>query len=180
MTGSAGWRAFALGGATLVVVLTTACVGLWRFLGVEAPRFEMDSERESVLSLDPASVLTARPVATVRIWTRVTNPNNFNLTLSRLSGNLLLEGSEMAEIDLPLGLPLVAQRDTVIPLEIRFGLPALSALGALGEALLRGRAVSYRLDGTLGVDAGALGEPTFGPRTWLQGQVDVRALLDDG
>jgi hypothetical protein len=80
----------------------------------------------------------------------------------------------MAEIDLPLGLPLLAARDTVIPLDVSFGLPSLSSLGALGEALLRRSAIGYRLDGTLGIDAGALGQPTFGPRTWMQGQLDVR------
>ena len=80
----------------------------------------------------------------------------------------------MAELDLPLGLPLLASRDTVIPLDISFGLPSLSSLGALGDALLRRSAVRYRLDGTVAVDAGAFGEPTFGPRTWLQGQVEVR------
>jgi len=81
----------------------------------------------------------------------------------------------MAEVDLPLGLPLAAARDTVIPIEMGFGLPSLDQLGALGEALLRRSAVSYRLDGTVGVDAGTLGEPTFGPRTWLRGELDVRA-----
>jgi hypothetical protein len=127
-----------------------------------------------VLTLDPTSVLTGRPLATVRIWARVTNPNGFGFTLSRLRGDLFLEEREMAEVDLPLGLPLLASRDTVIPLDIRFGLPSLSSLGALGDALLRRSAVRYRLDGTVAVDAGAFGEPTFGPRTWLQGQVEVR------
>ena len=84
----------------------------------------------------------------------------------------------MAEVDLPLGLPLPAARDTVIPLDIRFGLPALSSLGALGEALLSRSAVSYRLDGTVAVDAGALGEPTFGPRTWLTGDLVVRTGIE--
>jgi hypothetical protein len=127
-----------------------------------------------VLTLDPASVLAGRPLATVRIWARVTNPNSFGLTLSTLRGDLFLEQREMAEVDLPLGLPLLAARDTVIPLDIRFGLPSLASLGALGDALLRRSAVQYRLDGTVGVDAGALGQPRFGPRTWLQGRFEVR------
>lgn len=160
--------------ATLVVPLAAACAGVQQLLNVQAPRIEVASERQSVLTLDPASVLTGRPLATVRIWARVTNPNGFGFTLSRLRGDLFLEEREMAELDLPLGLPLLASRDTVIPLDITFGLPSLSSLGALGDALLRRSAVRYRLDGTVAVDAGAFGEPTFGPRTWLQGQVEVR------
>jgi hypothetical protein len=148
-------------------------------LGIEPPRFEVVSDRESVISLDPASVLTGRPMARVRLWARVTNPNTMGLTLTTLRGDIFLEGNEMAEVDLPLGLPLLAAQDTVVPLDIRFGLPALSALGSLGEALLSRSAVSYRLDGTVGVDAGSLGEPTFGPRTWLSGELAVRTGLDD-
>jgi len=157
-----------------VAIAAPACAGLMRALGVQAPRFELVPERESVIMLDAASVLLGRPVATMTIWTRVTNPNDFGLTLTTLRGTVFLEGRETAEFDLPLGLPLLAARDTVLPLEIRFGLPALGTLGALGEALLRRSAVAYRLDGVVGVDAGPLGRPAFGPRTWLQGSVQVR------
>jgi len=165
--------------ATLALAVVAAgCATLGRVLGIEPPRFEVASERESVISLDPSSILSGRPTAHVRLWARVTNPNDVGLTLSTLAGDIFLEGNEMAAVDLPLGLPLPAARDTVIPLDIRFGLPALSALGRLGEALLSRRAVSYRLDGTVGIDAGALGEPTFGPRTWLSGELEVRTGLD--
>jgi hypothetical protein len=37
-----------------------------------------------------------------------------------------------------------------------------------------GQTVGYRLDGTIGVDAGALGTPTFGPMTLLRGDAQVR------
>jgi hypothetical protein len=166
-------------GAILVVSATGACASLQSLLEVAAPRFELVEDRESVLTLDPVSILTESPFVNFRLWTRVTNPNSFGLTISTLEGEVFLEGREMAEIDLPLGLPLVASRDTIIPLDLRFGIPSLSSLGALGQALLARRPVRYRLDGRLGVDAGPLGEPTFGPRTWLQGEVDVRAGIDD-
>jgi hypothetical protein len=151
-----------------------ACAAFQQLLGVEAPRFEVVRDRPSVLTLDATSVLSGRPLARVRIWARVTNPNTFGLTVSRLRGDLFLEDREMADVDLPMGLPLVAARDTVIPIDISFGLPTLGSLGALGEALLRRNAVDYRLDGTVGIDAGAFGQPSFGPRTWLQGQFEVR------
>jgi len=165
-------RAARVGVAFLAAL--AGCTAFQRFLAIEAPRFEVAQDRPGELTLDPASVLSGRPLATFRVWARVTNPNNVRLTLSTFRGDLLLEGREMAELDLPLGLPLPAARDTVIPLDISFGLPSLSTLGRLGEALLTRSAVAYRLEGTLGVDAGALGQPTFGPRTWLQGRVEVR------
>ena len=167
-------RAAALGPAAVIIASVSACATFQRYLNVQAPTMQVVSDRPSVLTLDPASVISGRPVATVRIWARVTNPNSFGLTLSRLRGDLFLEDREMAELDFPVGLPLPAARDTVIPLDVGFGLPSLSSLGALGEALLRRSAVRYRLDGTVAVDAGALGEPTFGPRTWLQGRFEVR------
>lgn len=162
----------------LAAVATAGCATLGSLLNVVSPRFELVPEREAVLTLDPISILTDNPFVVVRVWTRVTNPNNFGLVISKLTGDVFLEGREMAEVNLPLGLPLPAARDTVIPLEIRFGIPSLSSLGALGSALYARRPVTYRLDGTIGVDAGALGEPTFGPRTWLQGQLDVKARLN--
>ena len=172
-----GGALLALGSGLLLALGVSACASLQNLLSIESPRFELVTDRESVLSLDPISVLTDEPFVVVRLWTRVTNPNTFGLTVSKLEGDIFLEGREMAEIDLPLGLPLLAARDTVIPLDLRFGIPSLGSLGALGQALLARRPVRYRLDGVIGVDAGALGEPTFGPRTWLQGEVDVRARL---
>ena len=162
------------GSVLLLLIASAGCASFLRFLPVEAPRFELVRERGSVLSLDPASVLTGRPQATVRIWTRVTNPNGFALTLSTFEGDLFVEGRDLAQLDLPLGLPMPAAGDTVIPLDVTFGLPSLATLGTLGEALLSGRGVEYRLDGTLGVDAGRLGQPSFGPRTWLTGDLEVR------
>jgi hypothetical protein len=154
--------------------LGVGCAGLQGILDVQPPRFEVASEQGSVLTLDPTSLLTGRPVARVRMWARITNPNGFGFTLSRLRGDLFLEERGLAEVDLPLGLPLPAAADTVVPLDVTFGLPSLSSLGALGEALLRRSAVAYRLDGTVAVDAGGLGEPSFGPRTWLRGRFEVR------
>jgi LEA14-like dessication related protein len=164
-------------GVLLSTLVLSACAGLQNLLNIESPRFELVTDRESGLTIDPISVLTDEPFVVLRVWARVINPNSFGLTLSRLEGDVFLEGREMAEVDLPFGLPLQAARDTIIPVELRFGIPSLSSLGGLGQALLARRPVRYRLDGVIGVDAGALGEPTFGPRTWLQGEVDVRARL---
>jgi hypothetical protein len=167
-------RAASVGVGLAVALSVASCAAFQQLLNVEAPRFEVVRDRPSVLTLDPASVLSGRPLANVRIWARVTNPNTFGLTISRLRGDLFLEDRELADVDLPMGLPLAAARDTVFPIDVSFGLPTLGSLGALGEALLRRSAVDYRLDGIVGIDAGAFGTPTFGPRTWLTGQFEVR------
>ena len=171
-------RRFVVAVVAVLTATLSGCAAFQRLLDVQPPRIEVASGRESTLTLDPSSVLTGRPLATVRIWARVVNPNTFGFTLTRLRGDLFLEEREMADVDLPLGLPLDAAADTVIPIDVSFGLPSLNSLGALGEALLRRSAVAYRLDGTVGVDAGEVGEPTFGPRTWLRGRFQVRSGLD--
>lgn len=166
---------------TLLLALAAyGCAGLAGVLGVQEPRFAMADGRASELRVVPPSPLHPRGAATVRIWTHVTNPNAFGLTLSALDGALALEGERLADVDLPLGLPLSAAADTVVPLEITFDFGSFSALGEVARRLLTRGDVAYELSGTLGVDAGALGEPTFGPRTWLRGELDVAAALGVG
>lgn len=154
--------------------LLSGCAGLATALGVSAPTFELAEGRSSHVSLELPTFSSPRGTAVVTLWTRVQNPNGFGFTLSTLRGELSLENRDMADVDLPLGLPLSARGDTVIPLQIRFPIPDLDELGSLGDALLTRRSVAYGLDGTVGVDAGEFGEPTFGPRTWLSGEIDVR------
>jgi hypothetical protein len=46
----------------------------------------------------------------------------------------------------------------------------------LADVLMRaatGQAIRYNLNGTIGVDAGVLGQPTFGPSNLLSGSVRV-------
>lgn len=46
----------------------------------------------------------------------------------------------------------------------------------LADVLLRaatGQSMRYNLNGTIGVDAGVLGQPTFGPSNLLSGSVRV-------
>lgn len=160
--------------AVAALLALSGCAGLATALGVSAPTFEMAEGRSSHVSLELPSITSPRGTAVVTLWTRVRNPNGFGFTLSTLRGDLSLEDRDMADVDLPLGLPLTARGDTVIPLEIRFPIPDLDQLGSLGDALLRRNSVGYALDGTVGVDAGELGEPTFGPRRWLDGEIDVR------
>jgi len=150
-----------------------ACAHLGALAEVQAPRFEMAEGRQAELRLLPPSVERPMGGAAIRIWARVENPNPLSLTLSALDGTLYLEGTRAALVDFPLGIPLVAGQDTVIPLDIGIGFGDVPGLGDVASrALTQGR-IGYRLDGTVQVDAGVLGRPRFGPRTWMDGMLNV-------
>jgi hypothetical protein len=141
---------------------------------VRAPRFERDDQRPAELRLFGRTSTGGLGGAGVRLWARVYNPNPFGLTLSTLRGSLFLEETRSATVDLPLGLPLVAQEEQGVPIDISIDVADLpSLLNVVGRAVT-GQTVGYRLDGTIGVDAGALGTPTFGPMTLLRGDAQVR------
>jgi hypothetical protein len=129
----------------------------------------------------PAEVRLAGPSrdrpfggATVRLWTEVTNPNPFGFTLGTLDGTLFLEGSRAAAAAFPLGLPLGAQQRSVVPIELSISFSDLTGLADVVRRAARRESVGYRLDGTIGVDAGKLGQPVFGPMTLVRG--DLRGL----
>ncbi|MDQ3169037.1 MAG: LEA type 2 family protein, partial [Acidobacteriota bacterium] len=112
--------------------------------------------------------------AAIRLYTRVRNPNPFGLTLRTLRGQLFLEGGRAAEADFPLGLPLSAGGDDVIPLDLRVSFADIPGLADAIRRAVSGQALGYRLDGTVGVDAGQWGTPSFGPMTLLTGDLRTR------
>lgn len=136
--------------------------------------FEEADERGSELRLLPPS--TSHPLggAALRIWTRVRNPNSFGLTLTEVAGDLTLEGADALAVDFPLGLPLAAFQDTLVPLDVSIGFEDVPGLAGIAGTVIRGDALDYRLDGTFSVDAGSLGSPRFGPWTLLEGEVRIR------
>lgn len=159
--------------ALTTLALTTAAATSCATLGqiVQAPIFELAEGRNSNIRLLGPAI--GRPLggAELQVWARVHNPNPVGFTLSRLAGTVLLSDERAAEVDLPLGLPLEAAQDTVIPLNLTLSFADVPDLAdRLRDAVTTGY-VDYALHGTLAVDAGPLGQPTFGPRTWLQGDV---------
>ena len=158
--------------AALVIMATLpACAGLQNL--IQPPVLELASGRESQVRLLGPSVTRPLGGAQLRVWTRIQNPNSFGFTLTRLAGDILLDDQRAADLDLPLGLPLQAAADTVIPIDVNISFADVPALAdRLASALRRG-SVDYALHGTLAVDAGAFGEPTFGPTTWVAGEVAV-------
>ena len=162
-----------------IVLLGIALLGGCASLGslaavIQPPSVAVASGRQAEIRLVGPSA--ARPLggASVRLWADVSNPNPFGVVLSSLAGNLTLEGSRAADVDLPWGLPLVAGQDTIVPLDISISFSDLPGLGsALSRAVAEG-AVDYSLDGTVTVDAGLLGQPSFGPSNLLRGTIETR------
>ena len=140
---------------------------------IQPPRFEQaDGQPAELRILGPSRTM---PVggAGVRVWVKVSNPNPFGFTLSTLDAALSLEGSRAAAAGFPLGLPLSARQESVIPLDLAFSFADLPGLAGALRQLAAGGRVAYELNGTVGVDAGRLGTPTFGPMLLTRGEMRV-------
>jgi hypothetical protein len=149
-----------------------ACASLGPLAGlVRAPRFEQVPGQPAELRLTGPTL--ARPLggANVRLWTRVTNPNPFGLTLSTLTGTLLLEEARAATADFPLGLPLDAGGASTIPIDLSVDFRDVPGLGDVIRRAAGREPIAYTLEGTIGVDAGRFGTPVFGPMTIVRGTV---------
>jgi len=151
--------------ACLLTMTIAGCAELNQLGGiVQPPRFEQVPGR-------PAEVrLLGSNGAGIRLWTRVSNPNPFGLTLGTLKGTLYLEDARAAETDFPLGLPLGARAEHDVPIDISISFSDLPGLSGVARRLLARQPVGYRLEGTIGVEAGRLGQPVFGPMTLLRGE----------
>jgi hypothetical protein len=140
---------------------------------IQPPRFSNVADREEEIRFLAPSAQRPAGGVSIRLWARVENPNAMGLTLTRMAGNLYLEGARAAQVDFPLGVPLLAAGDTIIPLDVNLSFADVPGLADAFTAVLTRNRVGYRLDGTLAVDAGVLGQPSFGPSTWLQGEARV-------
>jgi Late embryogenesis abundant protein len=157
-----------------LLAVAQGCASLGALGLVRPPRFRTDPDRPAELRLVGPSLSRPLGGASVRLWARVENPNAFSITLSTVAGRLFLEGTEAADVDLPLGLPLVAAQEQSVPLDLSLSFENVPRLGEVLARAALGSEVGYRLEGTLGVEAGAFGRPTFGPFTLLAGDVRVR------
>ena len=142
---------------------------------IQPPQFsEADGQPAEIRLIGPGQGAGPLGGAAIRLYTRVRNPNPFGLTLRTLRGQLFLEGGRAAEADFPLGLPLSAGGDDVIPLDLRVSFADIPGLADAIRRAVSGQSLGYRLDGTVGVDAGQWGTPTFGPMTLLTGELRTR------
>ena len=162
--------------ATALVVAGCASLDSLGSLGrlVQPPTFtEAEDQPAEIRLLGPG---TDRPLggAAVRIWTRVKNPNPFGFRLATLRTTLVLDDTRAATGDFPLGLPLAAREETVVPLDLTISFSDLAGLSRVVRNAAGGQAVPYQLEGTIGVDAGRLGQPTFGPMPLFRGELSGR------
>ena len=160
---------------TIGVTLSGAgCASLGGLSGIiQPPRFEQAEGQPAQLRLLGPSRTLPVGGAGVRIWLKVTNPNAFGFTLSTVNAALMLEGSRAADADFPLGLPLSARQESVIPLDLAISFSDLPGLAGALRRLAVGGSLPYELEGTVGVDAGRFGTPTFGPMLLTRGEMRV-------
>src|SRR5215208_4968929 len=95
---------------------------------VRAPQFEQAADRQAEICVMGAGSGLPLGGAGVRLWARVTNPNPFALTLGTLKGTLYLEDSRAADVDFPLGLPLAAGGESVVPIDVTVSFANLPGL----------------------------------------------------
>jgi hypothetical protein len=149
-----------------IISSTPACTALEQLRAfIQPPHFEQDDQTPSEIRLRGTTG------AAVRIWTRVSNPNSFGLTLGTLQGTLRLENARAATVDFPFGLPLRAGGEEVVPIDIAVDfrdVPGLSQ--AIARAMAR-QPIAFEIEGTIGVSAGQFGEQRLGPMTWLRGEL---------
>jgi Late embryogenesis abundant protein len=160
--------------ALAIVAITAGCAGLTQLAQlVQPPQFQQADGRPAEIRIMAPSRTMPAGGAGVRVWLEVTNPNPFGFTLSTLAATLSLEGSHAATGDFPLGLPLNARQDTIVPLDLSISFTDLPGLASALRQIAVGGSVAYQLDGTVGVDAGRLGTPKFGPMRLTQGELRV-------
>ena len=160
-------------GLLLALALALPGCATLQQLGIQAPQFAVDGGQQAQLRLlGPGP---GRPIggAQVRLYARVSNPNPIGITLARLAGQLQLGGRDAAEVNFPLGVPLQAGQETVVPIDLNIDFNNVPGLANVLLNAVSGRPLEYRLNGTVGVDAGLLGQPTFGPMTIVAGDVRV-------
>jgi hypothetical protein len=140
---------------------------------VQPPRFVQAPDRPAELRLLQPGSGGVFGGASVRVWLQVTNPNPFGFTLSTLRTTLRLEDRQAATGDFPLGLPLEARQETIVPIDLSISFADIPALGGVLARAATGAPVAYQLDGTVGIDAGRLGQPTFGPMMLVRDEMRV-------
>jgi hypothetical protein len=164
-----------LAAVLMLIAATVGCAGLGNLQQIiRPPRFEQAAGQPAEIRLVGPNATSPLGGAGVRIWLAVTNPNPFGFTLSRVNATLMLEGTRAATGDFPLGLPLTAGQQTMVPLDLAISFADVPGLSRTLGRLAVGGAAGFQLDGTVGIDAGRFGTPTFGPMTLATGDLQVR------
>lgn len=156
-----------------IATLGSSCATLGSLSGlIQPPRFSEARDQPAEVRLSPPTAGNALGGATIRLWTRVTNPNPFGFTLNTLNGTLYLDDTRAATSDFPLGLPLSAGAESVIPIEFAISFADLPNLAGVVRRVAQRQPIDYRFEGTVGVNAGRFGSPVLGPMTFMRGTLD--------
>jgi len=155
-------------GAALLLAGCAAVTSLGQL--IQPPRFEQADQPADLRLIGP-SLSHPAGGAGVTLWIRVTNPNPFGFTLSTLDTTLLLEGQHAATGNFPLGLPLGAGEESVIPIDLTISFTDLPGLANVLRQAASRQPVAFQLDGTVGIDAGRFGQPSFGPMLLVRGEI---------
>jgi Late embryogenesis abundant protein len=165
----------ALVAANVLTLALSSCASLEGLRALIQPvRFEQAPDRQSEIRLLPMQGGRSTPGATVRLWTNVSNPNPFGLTLSTVAATLFVDDVQAADADFPLGLPLQARQTETIPFDLTVDFANIPRLAVIVRQAAGGGGLHYRLEGTVGIDAGRFGQPTFGPMTLITGELRPR------
>ena len=158
----------------VLVTLFAGCATLEQLRGfIQPPQFDNVDGRPAEIRILPPSRSDPLGSAGVRVWVSVKNPNPFGFTLSTLRTTLSLEGRRAATGDCPLGLPLGAGQVSEIPIDLSISFQDIPGLANLIRRA-PGDPIGYQLDGTVGVEAGHFGTPTFGPMLIARGDFGTR------
>ncbi|HVJ27134.1 MAG TPA: LEA type 2 family protein [Vicinamibacterales bacterium] len=158
--------------AGLLTLSVTSCAALENLRAfVQAPKFEEAPGQRAEIRLHGPTSSDPLGGAAIRLWTQVSNPNAFGFTLGTLRGTLNIEDSRAANVDFPLGLPLRAGEQAVVPIDLSISFSDLPGLANVLRRAATRQPLAYHLEGTIGVDAGQLGQPVFGPMTLLRGEM---------
>jgi hypothetical protein len=139
--------------------------------GVQPPRIEV--EDTVLLKLNPPSLGIA-PEAVLGLKLKITNPNPFGVNIARVQGKLYLDDGESGGVEIP-GLNINPTGTSRVETQISIPLNE----GNLNRFIkvVQGKSVTYRVDGTLTLEAGVLGKPVLGPYTVFQGVIRDAPLL---
>jgi len=164
-----------LAAVLMLIVTSVGCGSLGNLQQIiRPPRFEQAPGQPAEIRLVGPNATSPLGGAGVRMWLAVTNPNPFGFTLSRVNATLMLEGIRAANGDFPLGLRLTAGQQTIVPLDLSISFADVPGLSRTLGRLAVGGTAAFQLDGTVGIDAGRFGTPTFGPMTLATGDLQVR------
>lgn len=159
-----------LAATALLCFLLAGCASLGALAkAIQAPAFRAAPGEASEIRLVGPSFDRPLGGVAVRLYAEVTNPNPVGITLAALRGTLALEGTDAAQVDFPLGLPLAPGGRSLVPLDISISFSDIPRLAQIVPQALNRGSLGYQLNGTVAVDAGMLGQPSFGPMQLFSG-----------